>query len=241
MNRIQEIPTNTYNPANTTKWIFNLPLASLFNLKKESYKNGNILDYPLNCKSVQFPEFKLGTTQVSFLNYSFDISTRQNLTQKVLTINFLLSENWLQYLMMLKWFELCDFTRYDQNREHTIEIDVGNGVKRTIITDAYQQWMNQTGQNPYYSTQGPVVNCNLFLLDNFMNRIATFNFEGCFLTSLKNVELDYSKIEGTELMATFTMSYYKYNLICNDEKVRNFILDGGINLDSHDKLIVKNN
>ncbi len=237
MNRYQELPTSTYNAANTTKWIFNLPLGSLFNLKKETYKDGNILDYPLNCKSVQFPEFKLGTTQVSFLNYSFDVSTRQNLTQKILTINFLLSENWLQYLMMLKWFELCDFTRYNQNREDTVEIDLGNGIKRTIITDAYEQWMIETGKNPYYSTQGPVVNCNLYLLDNFMNRQATFNFEGCFLTSLKNVELDYSKTENTEILVTFTMSYYKYNLVCNDLKLKEFILDGGINLDEHDQLI----
>jgi hypothetical protein len=241
MAKIQEIPTTSYNPANTTKWIFNLPLANLFNLKREAYKDGNLLDYPLNCKSVQFPEFKLGTTQVSFLNYSFDVSTRQNLTQKILTVNFLLSENWLQYLMMLKWFELCDFTRYDHSREDTVEIDIGNGVKRTIITDAYQQWLNQTGKNPYYSTQGPVVNCNLYLMDNFMNRVATFNFEGCFLTSLKNVELDYSKVEGTEVLATFTMSYYKYNFVCNDPTLKQFILDGGGNLDAHDKLLIKNN
>jgi hypothetical protein len=155
----------------------------------------------------------------------------------VLTIGFLLSENWLQYLMMLKWFELCDFTRYNKSRDDTIEIDLGNGIKRTIIPEAYQQWLNQTGKYPYYSTQGPVVNCNLYLMDNFMNRVATFNFEGCFLTSIKNVELDYSKVEGTEIQATFTMSYYKYNFVCNDPALKEFILDGGVNMDDHDKLI----
>ena len=39
MAKIQEIPTTSYNPANTTKWIFNLPLANLFNLKREAYKD----------------------------------------------------------------------------------------------------------------------------------------------------------------------------------------------------------
>lgn len=74
-----------------------------------------------------------------------------------------------------------------------------------------------------------------------MNRVATFNFEGCFLTSIRNVDLDYSKIEGTEISVNFTMSYYKYNVICNSHEVKEFLLDGGINLDNHDKLIVKNN
>lgn len=156
MSRIQELPTSTYNIANNTKWVFNLPLSYLFNLKREAYKDGNLLDYPLNCKSIQFPEFKMGTTQVSFLNYTFDVSTRQNLTQKTLTCTFLLSENWIQYLMLLKWFELCDFTRYDYDRNNTIEIGGGDGMfKRTVsmTSESYDKWLNQTGQNPNYSTQ----------------------------------------------------------------------------------------
>lgn len=241
MNKVQELPSTTYNPANITKWIFNIPFADLFNLKNGAYKDGNLLDYPLNCKSIQFPEFKLGTTQVSFLNYSFDVSTRQNLTQKSLTIYFLLSENWLQYLMLLKWFELCDFTRYDENRDDTVEIDVGNGVKRTIITAEYDKWMNQTGRNPYYSTQGPIVNTTLFLMDNFMNRVATFNFEGCWMTSLKNVDLDYSKTDSTEVVASFTMSFYKYNIVSNSQEIKAFIPDGGVNLDAHDILLAQGN
>ena len=28
----------------------------------------------------------------------------------------MLSNNWLQYLMLLKWFELEDYTRYNENR-----------------------------------------------------------------------------------------------------------------------------
>ena len=109
---------------------------------------GNLLDYPLNCKSLTFPEFKLGTTKVSFLNYSFDISTRSNITEKKLVISFLLSENWLQYLMLLKWFELSDYTRYTETRDQLTEVEIG-GIKRNINTVEYQEWMAQTGQDPY--------------------------------------------------------------------------------------------
>lgn len=69
------------NFANTTKWIFNIPVGYLFNLKR-SDNNGQILEYPLNCKRVQFPEFRIGTGKTSFMSYSFDVSTRQNVTEK---------------------------------------------------------------------------------------------------------------------------------------------------------------
>ena len=199
---------------------------------------GNLLDYPLNCKSLTFPEFKLGTTKVSFLNYSFDISTRSNITEKKLVISFLLSENWIQYLMLLKWFELSDYTRYTETRDQLTEVEIG-GIKRNINTVEYQEWMAQTGQDPYYSTQGPIVTTNLYLMDNFMNRIATFNFEGCFLTDIKNVDLDYSKTESTEIITTFTLSFYKYNIFVNNNELRHFIPDGGLYLDDHDKNLIR--
>lgn len=199
---------------------------------------GNLLDYPLNCKSLTFPEFKLGTTKVSFLNYSFDISTRSNITEKKLVISFLLSENWIQYLMLLKWFELSDYTRYTETRDQLTEVEIG-GIKRNINSVEYQEWMAQTGQDPYYSTQGPIVTTNLYLMDNFMNRIATFNFEGCFLTDIKNVDLDYSKTESTEIITTFTLSFYKYNVFVNNNELRHFIPDGGLYLDDHDKNLIR--
>ena len=199
---------------------------------------GNLLDYPLNCKSLTFPEFKLGTTKVSFLNYSFDISTRSNITEKKLVLSFLLSENWIQYLMLLKWFELSDYTRYTETRDQLTEVEIG-GIKRNINTVEYQEWMAQTGQDPYYSTQGPIVTTNLYLMDNFMNRIATFNFEGCFLTDIKNVDLDYSKTESTEIITTFTLSFYKYNVFVNNNELRHFIPNGGLYLDDHDKNLIR--
>ena len=45
-------------------------------------QNGQFLEYPLNCKSLQFPEFKIGTTKAAFMSYGFDVSTRQNVTEK---------------------------------------------------------------------------------------------------------------------------------------------------------------
>lgn len=209
----------------------------MFNIKNNNVENGQILTYPLNCKSLTFPEFRIGTTTVGFLNYSFDVSTRSNITDKKLVCSFILSENWLQYLMLLKWFELEDFCRYTKNRDETVEIDLGNGIKRTINAAEYESWMAKSGRNPFYSTQGPMVNTNLYLLDNFMNRIATFNFEGCFLTNIKNVDLDYSKTDKTEILTIFTMSFYKYNVFINNKELAKAIPENSLYLDDHDKKI----
>ena len=96
--------------------------------------------------------------------------------------------------------------------------------------------MYDSGMNPYYSTQGPIVNTNLYLMDNFMNRKFTINFEGCWLKALRNVDLDYSKTDNTEVTCTFTLAYYKYNVFTNDPETRSLIPDG-LYQDEHDKLI----
>ena len=130
LNKILEIPIADFNFANATKWIFNIPIGRLFQIENPD-PNGQYLEYPLNCKSVSFPSFKIGTTKTSFMGYSFDVSTRQNLTEKVITFEFLISNNWLQYMMLLKWFELLDFTMYNANRAETQTIELGK-VKPVI-------------------------------------------------------------------------------------------------------------
>ena len=236
MDDVKNLPIGTYNIANNTKWIFNIPLGRLFNINHGNIKNGNYLDYPLNCRSVAFPEFKMGSSSLTFLNYSFDISNRSNQTVKDLQITFLLSENWLQYLMLLKWFELEDFTRYTKENSDTVSIDLGGGEQSTINRGDWETYQYYSGLNPYYSNQGPTVDATLYLMDNFMKRKCTINFTGCWLKNIKNVELDYSKTEGTEILTTFTMAFYKYNVFNNDADTKEFF-PGGIYTDEHDKLL----
>jgi hypothetical protein len=76
-------------------------------------------------------------------------------------------------------------------------------------------------------------------MDNFMNRLMTINFDGCFLTNIKNIDLDYSKVDNTEINCTFTMSYYQYKIFVNNKDLRKFIPDQGIGLDDHDKKLIK--
>ena len=238
LKKVQDLSIGTYNLANSTKWIFNIPIGHLFNIRNDYIRDGQLLEYPLNCKSVTFPEFKMGSTTVSFLNYGIELSNHSNTTEKQLIVTFLISENWLQYLMLLKWFELEDFTRFNEDRADTITVDIGESVYGTIAKTDYEKSQYGTNTNPYYSAQGPIVECNLYLMDNFMNRKCTFNFEGCWLKSVRHVELDYNKTEGTEVTCTFTLAYYKYNIINNDLENSTFFPDGFYQ-DEHDQLIQK--
>ena len=124
LKKILEIPIGNFNFANSTKWIFNIPVGRLFQIENPD-PNGQYLEYPLNCQSVTFPSFKIGTSKTSFMGYSFDISSRQNVTEKGITFQFLVSNNWLQYLMLLKWFELEDYTMYNASRAETPTVQLG--------------------------------------------------------------------------------------------------------------------
>lgn len=234
--KVHELPIEEYNLANSTKWVFNIPLGTLFNVKYDNVKSGYLLNYPLNCKSVSFPEFKLGTSTVTFLNYSFEVSTRSNVSNKEIEMTFLISDNWLQYLMLLKWFELCDFTRYNEDRQDTQTIELGDKPLGTIAKSDYEKWLFDSGTNPYYSTQGPIVTTNLYLMDNFMNRQITFNFENCWIKRIRHVDLDYSKTDGTEVVCNFTLAYYKYNVFMNNKSIKQFFKDG-LYLDNHNAIL----
>lgn len=222
LNNILQIPITNYNFANSTKWIFSIPIGYIFKTGKRD-ANGNFLEYPLNCKRIQFPEFTLGTTKTSFMNYTFDVSTRQNLTEKGITITYNVSSNWLQYIMLLKWFQLEDFTPYDEvdNAVNDTTFTVKDGVK---IDDSGWRNPSETGENPYWSVQGPILPSNLYLMNNFNKRIATINFEGSWLTRVKPVSLDYSKTSDTEIESSFELKFYKYNLIINDDALVDYFV-----------------
>ena len=209
--QIQQIPAASYNMANDTKWVFHIPYGFLFMNKTEKNEN---LEIPLGCQSVNFPDFKIGSTQVGFMGYGFDVSTRQNLTDKGLTISFLVNSNWIQYLSLLKWFELEDYTPY--TRESTEETAQYNkyGVK---IDNSKFRSDYETGKDPYWSTQGPLVPAYLYLMDNFNNRLVTILFSNTWLASIKSVPLDYKKTSDTEITATAEFKFSKFSITLNDE------------------------
>lgn len=78
------------------------------------------------------------------------------------------------------------------------------------------------GQNPYYSTQGPMVPCNMYLLDNFNNRVCTINFDGAWLTNINQVTFDYTKTDNTELKSSAELKFYKYNIEINQDALKQF-------------------
>ena len=225
LKQVQQIPAGSYNIANDTKWIFHIPYGFLFMGNTENQES---LEIPLGCQSVSFPDFKIGTTSLGFLGYSMDFSTRQNLTDKGLTITFLVNSNWIQYMALLKWFELEDYTPY--NRE-SIQDQAEYNQFGVLINNTKFKTNYELGKDPYWSTQGPMVPANLYLLDNFNNRIATILFQNTWLTSIKSVSLDYKKTSDTEVLATAEFKFSKYNINFNSDFLEKMFQTNGISND----------
>lgn len=207
----KQIPISNYNFANNTKWIFSIPMAHLITKDQGTNVDDHILQLPLNCQKVQFPTFTIGTTTTNYMGYSMEMSTRQNTTQKGLTISFLVSNNWLQYLMLMKWFQLNDYMNYDQSAN----------IDKSY--DAPTNNANLDYSNPYASTQGPMFPSHLYLLDNFNHRIATFHFSNSWLCRVNTVTLDYTVTDNTQIVTQFELKYYKMDIDINNEQLRKLI------------------
>lgn len=207
----KQIPLSNYNFANNTKWIFNIPVAHLLYKNSGTNVGDTILQCPLNCQKVVFPSFTIGTTSVNYGGYTMNMSTRQNTTDKGLTITFLVSNNWIQYLLLLKWFNLNDYMNYSD----------GANIDKSY--DAQTQHANNDYSNPYASTQGPMFPAHLYLLDNFNHRIATLNFSNTWLSRLNTVPLDYTNTDNTQVTTQFELRYFKMDFTINQEYLKNLI------------------
>lgn len=206
----KQIPLSNYNFANNTKWIFSIPVAHLLYKNSGTNVGDTILQCPLNCQKVVFPTFTIGTTTTNYLGYSMNVSTRQNTTQKGLTITFLVSNNWIQYLLLLKWFNLNDYMNYggDTNIDRSYNKDGKIGTNEL---------------NPYASTQGPMFPAHLYLMDNFNHRIVTIDFSNAWLCKLSTVPLDYTNTTDTQVTTDFELKYYKMDYTINDQYLKSLL------------------
>ena len=187
MKQIQQIPAASYNMANDTKWIFHIPYGFLFMGETENREN---LEIPLGCQSVNFPDFKIGTTQVGFMGYGIDLSTRQNLTDKGLTINFLINSNWIQYLALLKWFELEDYTPYTRE---------------------------SVDEQAEYNKSGVKIDNHGFRSDYELGKDPYWSFSNTWLASIKSVPLDYKKTSDTEVVASAEFKFSKFSITLDND------------------------
>lgn len=229
---IRQIQSRFLNFANATKWIFYIPIGYIF---RHTTKYGQNLQVPINCRSVQFPSFKIGSTKTAFYGHSFDLSTRQNLTQKGLTIKYLVNQNWFQYMMLLKWFQLEDFTYYTRQSNNGIDNQkqynkFGNpsNVQKIKVDNSGFRRDYDLGLDLYGSTQGPIVPCYLYLLDNYNNRVCSIYFQDCWLAQISNIDLSYAKTSGTQIQGSFQLKFAKYSLKFQSQYLIKMFKDTGI-------------
>ena len=229
---IRHIQARFLNFANSTKWLFYIPIGYLF---RKTTICGQNLQVPINCQDVIFPSFRIGTTSLSYLGYTMDFSTRQNLTEKGVTIKYLINQNWFQYMMLLKWFEEQDFSYYTPESNNGLDADKtynkhGNpsNTQKVVVTSYGARTQYDLGLDTYGSTQGPMVNCNLYLMDNFNNKVCKILFQNCWLTEVSTIPLSYRKTSGTQIQGSFQLKFSKYSLKFYSEQLKKMFRQDGI-------------
>lgn len=223
-----QYPPENLNLADATKWVFMVPISYIFPEMASISQN---IEVPINCKKVTFPDFKIGTSSVGYMGYKFDLNTGQNLTEKGLTITYIVNSNWLQYLLLLKWFEKEDRTPYNLSSktqdapQETNALENSYTKKGILIDNTDFRTPAEDGTDITYSPYGPQIPCYLYLLDNFNRRICTVLFQHCWLSTVKAVSLDQATT-NTEVESSFDLKFAKYSITINDEYLKSKIGNG---------------
>lgn len=92
-----KIGADSYNLQSKTRFMLSLPISQIIG------DYDSLKDFTLNVTSFSTPEIAAGFTSTSYLGYETPIPNGNRVEEKLLTIRFLVSENLIQYAVMLAW------------------------------------------------------------------------------------------------------------------------------------------
>ena len=94
---MSKIGADAYNIQSKTRFLLSLPIKQVIG-DYDSLDN-----FALNVTSFSTPEIAAGFTSTSYLGYEVPVPNGNRVEEKLLTIRFLVSENLIQYAVMLAW------------------------------------------------------------------------------------------------------------------------------------------
>lgn len=160
----------------SNKWIGYVPLESVLG---PDYKN-------IELRLVRFsmPPFEIGSSTVSFKNYSIEVPTHvMNADTKEITWEYIVDEDFENYSALYNWAS-----------------GIGNIVD---IGD----------ENNATATGGVLLNslipCRVWLLDSYKKVRREFLFENCWIKRFNDLALDYSNANEVHHSVTLTYSDFK--------------------------------
>lgn len=143
----------------------------------------------LNLTRVAIPQMVMGSTTTSFKGYTFEIPTKLiDSETKEIVVEYIVDEKWQNYKSFFKW---CSATEGQLNKVADI-----SDVKSVSMTD--------------------FLDCRIWLIDSFKNRIIDFVFENCWIKNFNELQLEANNPE--EVHHSLTLAYSNFYIANGENK-----------------------
>lgn len=141
----------------------------------------------LNLIRFSVPQMVMGATQVAFKGYTYQIPTKvMDADTKEIVIDYIVDEKWQNYKALAKW---CSATEGQLN-----QVTSTSDVDQVSMTD--------------------FIDCRVWLLDSFKNRILDLVFQNCWIKDFQNLELESNSAD--EVQHSITLAYSNFYIESTD-------------------------
>lgn len=169
------------NRAINNKWIGYIPIENALGKKFNNLE--------LDLTRFTIPSINVGTATSSFRGISVELPTRViNPSTREISFEYFVSEDWYNYRALYHWAS-------------------GLGIINPATKVEYE---NVAQGNAATGLENDLINCQVWLLNNYKKKILSFTFYNCFIKSFSDLALDYSQ---TEIVRhSFRMAYSHFTI-----------------------------
>jgi hypothetical protein len=179
------------NRAINNKWIGFIPL--------ENALGKNFASLELDLIRFTIPSIHVGTATSSFKGVTVELPTKViNPDTREITFEYFVNENWYNYRALYYWAS-------------------GLGTINPVVKSAYDAVSNGQSASSALNITSSATNiytdlldCKVWLLDNYKQKIITFVFHNCFIKEFSDLALDYSQADIVQ--HSFTMAYTNFTI-----------------------------
>ena len=175
----------------SNKWIGFIPLQNALGNKFRNLE--------LSLVRFSIPSIQMGTGTTSFKGVTYEVPTHVlNPDTREITFEYKVSQDWYNYKSLFIWASALailnpvDAKAFQAQTMHE-NVVAATGVDRSAI-----------------GVFNDLLDCRVWLLNNFKQRVVDFTFYDCFIKSFGEIALDYSSTD--EVIHSFTMAYSHFTI-----------------------------
>ena len=140
-------------------------------------------DLELSLVRFSIPQMVMGSTSTQFKGYTYEIPTKLiDADTKEITLEYLVDEKWQNYRSLFKWCSAA---------EGQINPVADTQDVQTISTTDF-------------------IDCRIWLIDSFKNRIIDFIFHNCWIKNFNDLALESNNPE--EVIHSITLAYSNFEI-----------------------------